>query len=187
MQFSGQTQIHFIPVKVIRLDRSAVYGIVSFVDIFYYTDQLDDDDRGNSSQSRTPGNMQQLLFLPVVSASCLSTYLFRNDSFQTEIIAFVAFSSAQSALLYTTMNGQRRIRINTLSLSCTTALSNLFRGADLDTQFTYLLKNGMDMYSMLFIISSFNCFLVVTCWDNIHMCMQPFWGPYVIASIVLVI
>jgi hypothetical protein len=30
-------------VKVIRLDRSAVYGIVSFVDIFYYTDQLDDD------------------------------------------------------------------------------------------------------------------------------------------------
>lgn len=126
-------------------------------------------------------------FLPVVSASWLSTYLFQNDSFQTEIIAFVAFSFAQSALLYTTMNGQRRIRINTLSLSCTTALSNLFRGADLDTQFTYLLKNGMDMYSMLFIISSFNCFLVVTCWDNIHMCMQPCWGPYVIASIVLVI
>ncbi|CAK9882645.1 unnamed protein product [Sphagnum jensenii] len=50
--------------------------------------------------------------------------------------------SFQSALLYTTMNGQRRIRINTLSLSCTTALSNLFRGADLDTQFTYLLKNA---------------------------------------------
>lgn len=48
----------------------------------------------------------------------------------------------QCALLYTTMYGQRRIRITTLSLSCTTVLSNVFRGADLDTQFTYFLKQA---------------------------------------------
>jgi protein transport protein SEC24 len=48
----------------------------------------------------------------------------------------------QSALLYTTTDGQRRIRINTLSLSCTTGLSHLFRGADLDAQFTYFLKQA---------------------------------------------
>ncbi|XP_058102965.1 protein transport protein SEC24 C-like [Magnolia sinica] len=48
----------------------------------------------------------------------------------------------QCALLYTTVYGQRRIRIQTLSLPCTTVLSNLFRTADLDTQFTGFLKQA---------------------------------------------
>jgi protein transport protein SEC24 len=48
----------------------------------------------------------------------------------------------KSALLYTTTSGQRRIRLNTLSLSCTTALASLFRGADLDAQFTHFLKQA---------------------------------------------
>ncbi|KAL2539649.1 Protein transport protein Sec24-like [Abeliophyllum distichum] len=46
----------------------------------------------------------------------------------------------QCALLYTTVYGQRRIRVSTLSLPCTTMLSNLFRSADLDTQFACILK-----------------------------------------------
>ncbi|KAJ4952663.1 hypothetical protein NE237_029495 [Protea cynaroides] len=48
----------------------------------------------------------------------------------------------QCALLYTTVYGQRRIRVTTLSLSCTTLLSNLFRSADLDTQFACFLKHA---------------------------------------------
>ncbi|GKB82510.1 transport protein Sec24-like protein, partial [Tanacetum coccineum] len=48
--------------------------------------------------------------------------------------------SFQCALLYTTVYGQRRIRVSTLSLPCTTMLSNLFRSADLDTQFSCFLK-----------------------------------------------
>ncbi|CAA2975078.1 transport Sec24-like At4g32640 [Olea europaea subsp. europaea] len=48
--------------------------------------------------------------------------------------------SFQCALLYTTVYGQRRIRVSTLSLPCTTLLSNLFRSADLDTQFACVLK-----------------------------------------------
>uniref|UniRef100_A0A7N0TRM7 Uncharacterized protein n=1 Tax=Kalanchoe fedtschenkoi TaxID=63787 RepID=A0A7N0TRM7_KALFE len=50
--------------------------------------------------------------------------------------------SFQSALLYTTVYGQRRIRVNTLSLPCTSLLSNLFRAADLDTQFACFLKQA---------------------------------------------
>ncbi|KAI4369729.1 hypothetical protein MLD38_018143 [Melastoma candidum] len=48
----------------------------------------------------------------------------------------------QCALLYTTVNGERRIRITTLSLPCTSLLTNLFRAADLDAQFTCLLKQA---------------------------------------------
>ncbi|XP_076918795.1 protein transport protein SEC24 C-like [Bidens hawaiensis] len=50
--------------------------------------------------------------------------------------------SFQCALLYTTVTGQRRIRVSTLSLPCTTMLSNLFRAADLDTQFSCFLKQA---------------------------------------------
>ncbi|KAF8411765.1 hypothetical protein HHK36_004323 [Tetracentron sinense] len=48
----------------------------------------------------------------------------------------------QCALLYTTVFGQRRIRVTTLSLPCTSVLSNLFRTADLDTQFACFLKQA---------------------------------------------
>ncbi|GLT53087.1 hypothetical protein SLA2020_263830 [Shorea laevis] len=48
----------------------------------------------------------------------------------------------QCALLYTTVYGQRRIRVTTLSLPCTSILSNLFRSADLDTQFACFLKQA---------------------------------------------
>ncbi|KAG4984620.1 hypothetical protein JHK87_029369 [Glycine soja] len=46
------------------------------------------------------------------------------------------------ALLYTTVYGQRRIRVITLSLPVTSMLSNLFRAADLDTQFCCFLKQA---------------------------------------------
>nr|CAN70226.1 hypothetical protein VITISV_020350 [Vitis vinifera] len=49
----------------------------------------------------------------------------------------------QCALLYTTVYGQRRIRVTTLSLPCTSMLSNLFRSADLDTQFACFLKQAL--------------------------------------------
>ncbi|KAL6854252.1 hypothetical protein ACP4OV_019155 [Aristida adscensionis] len=48
----------------------------------------------------------------------------------------------QCALLYTTVFGQRRIRVINLSLPCTNMLSNLFRYADLETQFTYIVKQA---------------------------------------------
>ncbi|CAK7346970.1 unnamed protein product [Dovyalis caffra] len=48
----------------------------------------------------------------------------------------------QCALLYTTLYGQRRIRVITLSLPCTNKISDLFRFADLETQFAYSLKQA---------------------------------------------
>ncbi|RLM57913.1 hypothetical protein C2845_PM18G06560 [Panicum miliaceum] len=48
----------------------------------------------------------------------------------------------QCALLYTTVYGQRRIRVINLSLSCTSLLSNLFRYADLEAQFACFLKQA---------------------------------------------
>ncbi|XVF36919.1 hypothetical protein REPUB_Repub19eG0100500 [Reevesia pubescens] len=48
----------------------------------------------------------------------------------------------QCALLYTNVYGQRRIRVTNLSLPCTNMLSNLFRSADLDTQFACFLKQA---------------------------------------------
>nr|WDD38968.1 transport protein Sec24 [Fagopyrum tataricum] len=48
----------------------------------------------------------------------------------------------QCALLYTTVYGQRRIRVTNLSLPCTSMLANLFKTADLDTQFTCFLKQA---------------------------------------------
>ncbi|KAF8377055.1 hypothetical protein HHK36_030427 [Tetracentron sinense] len=60
-----------------------------------------------------------------------------NDKFQEG--SECAF---QCALLYTTVYGQRRIRVTTISLPCTCVLSNLFRSADLDTQFAYFLKKA---------------------------------------------
>ncbi|XP_019239290.1 PREDICTED: protein transport protein Sec24-like At4g32640 [Nicotiana attenuata] len=50
--------------------------------------------------------------------------------------------SFQSAVLYTTIDGQRRIRVSTLALPCTTLLNNMFRSADLDTQFACILKQA---------------------------------------------
>ncbi|XP_073136765.1 protein transport protein SEC24 B-like isoform X2 [Henckelia pumila] len=48
----------------------------------------------------------------------------------------------QCALLYSTVYGERRIRVSTLSLPCTNMLSSLFRSADLDTHFTCMLKQA---------------------------------------------
>lgn len=39
----------------------------------------------------------------------------------------------QFAMLYTTANGERRIRVHNISVNCSMTLPNLFRGADLDT------------------------------------------------------
>jgi len=58
---------------------------------------------------------------------------------------YIFSSILQCALLYTTLYGQRRIRVVTLSLPVTSMLSNLFRAADLDTQFCCFLKQGIHL------------------------------------------
>ena len=53
-----------------------------------------------------------------------------------------AEAAFQCALLYTTTEGQRRIRVHTLSLPVTEVLGNLYRGADLETQTAFMIKDA---------------------------------------------
>lgn len=76
----------------------------------------------------------KIIFVPNVgSPVLLHVYVFVYDFF---------FGGFQCALLYTTITGERRIRVINLSLPCTSMLSNLFRSADLDSQFACMLKQG---------------------------------------------
>lgn len=65
-----------------------------------------------------------------------------NFIFLNHCLIILIFFHIQCAVLYTTVYGQRRIRVTTLSLPCTSMLSNLFRAADLDTQFSCYMKQG---------------------------------------------
>lgn len=44
----------------------------------------------------------------------------------------------QFALLYSTVDGQRRVRVHTLALPITPSLGTTFRGADLDAYMSYV-------------------------------------------------
>ncbi|KAG5522495.1 hypothetical protein RHGRI_034613 [Rhododendron griersonianum] len=86
--------------------------------------------------------------LPTVSPKGMSKQVLKIDCDKTIMVTLKhddklqdgSECAFQCALLYTTVYGQRRIRVSTLSLPCTTLLSNLFRSADLDTQFACFLK-----------------------------------------------
>lgn len=87
------------------------------------------------------------------SGKCMKIFQFCCWGFQS-FSHWTIPSIFQCALLYTTVYGQRRIRVTTLALPCTSMLSNLFRSADLDTQFACMLKQGMYIFlSCVFIFS----------------------------------
>ncbi|KAF8659540.1 hypothetical protein HU200_058290 [Digitaria exilis] len=77
--------------------------------------------------------------LPVIDSDKAIMVTFKHDD-KLQENSECAF---QCALLYTTVFGQRRIRVINLSLSCTNMLSSLFRYADLETQFTYVVKQAL--------------------------------------------
>ncbi|KAK9153445.1 hypothetical protein Sjap_000925 [Stephania japonica] len=74
--------------------------------------------------------------LPAIDCDKTIMVTFKHDD------KFVAGSECtfQCALLYTTVYGQRRIRVSTLSLPCTASTCDLFRTADMETQFACILK-----------------------------------------------
>jgi len=52
-------------------------------------------------------------------------------------------SAFQCALLYTSVTGQRRIRIHTLTVSSTSLLGDVFKYSELDTTLNYLVKSAV--------------------------------------------
>ncbi|KAG4094588.1 Sec23/Sec24 trunk domain-containing protein [Neocallimastix lanati (nom. inval.)] len=53
-------------------------------------------------------------------------------------------SAFQCALLYTSVTGQRRIRIHTLTVSSTSLLGDVFKYSELDTTLNYLVKQAVN-------------------------------------------
>ncbi|ONM19368.1 Protein transport protein Sec24-like CEF [Zea mays] len=76
--------------------------------------------------------------LPAIDSDKTVMVTFKHDDKLPENVE----CGFQCALLYTTVYGQRRIRVINLSLSCTNLLANLFRYADLETQFSCFLKQA---------------------------------------------
>lgn len=52
----------------------------------------------------------------------------------------------QVAALFTSVSGQRRLRIHNLSMNCCTQLADLFRNCELDTYVNYMSKLGKCFY-----------------------------------------
>ncbi|KAK3254205.1 hypothetical protein CYMTET_36578, partial [Cymbomonas tetramitiformis] len=75
---------------------------------------------------RTPTDLD----LPVVDCNKAFLVTLKHDDKLTD----GGEACVQCALLYTTTTGERRIRVHTLALTCTSILGNLFRSADLDVQ-----------------------------------------------------
>lgn len=51
-------------------------------------------------------------------------------------------SFSQCALLYTTINGQRRLRVHNLSLNCSTQLVELYKSCETDSLINFFAKSG---------------------------------------------
>jgi len=51
-------------------------------------------------------------------------------------------SVSQCALLYTTVTGQRRLRVHNLSLNCSSQLSELYKSCETDSLINFFAKSG---------------------------------------------
>jgi protein transport protein SEC24 len=67
--------------------------------------------------------------MPAVDCDKSITCMLRHD----ERLPAGGMAFLQSALLYTTPDGHRRVRVHTLALPVASSLGSVFRGADLDT------------------------------------------------------
>lgn len=53
--------------------------------------------------------------------------------------------SFQCALLYTTKEGRRRVRVHNLNLTATSEIADVFRHGDVDTTASVLIRKGKDI------------------------------------------
>jgi protein transport protein SEC24 len=73
----------------------------------------------------------------VDSNQAIAVEIKHDDKLNEQEGAFV-----QVAVLFTSVSGQRRLRIHNLALNCCTQLADLFRNCELDTFINYMSKFG---------------------------------------------
>lgn len=54
----------------------------------------------------------------------------------------LCFLSRQCAILYTSCNGQRRLRIHNMAVNCCSQLADLYRNCETDTIINFFAKYG---------------------------------------------
>ena len=82
-------------------------------------------------------NATEMIFGTIDSDKSVSVELKHDDKLPVESNTYI-----QVALLYTSISGQRRLRIITLALTVTTSYASLYSLCDLDTIMNYITKIG---------------------------------------------
>lgn len=80
------------------------------------------------------------------------SFLYDGKLSENELVGF------QCAILYTSSEGQRRIRVHNLALKVTSAMSNIFRMADLDAILQLFCKRAVNQVSSMAIPGVVNHF-----------------------------
>ncbi len=82
---------------------------------------------------------EDLQFGTLDADKAITVVLGHSHSLDDRQYAFI-----QSAVLYTTVLGQRRVRVCNVALQVVSLAGNVFRFADMDTVVTHMLREGMD-------------------------------------------
>lgn len=93
--------------------------------------------------SEETGALMQVCVKPsfIPDWSYLKSFLWR---LKTQVCLKLMFHTffPQCALLYTTIGGQRRLRIHNLSLNCSSQLSELYKSCETDSLINFFAKSG---------------------------------------------
>jgi Sec23/Sec24 beta-sandwich domain len=102
------------------------------------------------------------LVIPALDCDKSVTCMLRHD----ERLPAGGMAFLQAALLYTTPDGHRRVRVHTLALPVASSLGSVFRGADLDTTLQVsIILCFVYFITWCFVGAGFilSCF----CWDEV--------------------
>ena len=86
----------------------------------------------------TQNYIQQIFLTYSLHVQSVVIEIRHDDKLPEDSVAYL-----QCALLYTSVSGQRRLRIHNLALSTCSQLTDLFRCCEMDTFTNYVAKHGM--------------------------------------------
>lgn len=102
--------------------------------------------RGGGAEARRRAQRGDRSFHPGPSLHLPSVSAFLSLGLETQLL-FAPHLFPQCALLYTTISGQRRLRIHNLSLNCSSQLSELYKSCETDSLINFFAKSGEEIFS----------------------------------------